>query len=497
MNSIIAIELNTLFQEVVKDYPITGKVTLDQKLVMVGIGLITTYFGVLFAKLIKPFWKEYIYHRYFVSDIEYFATKNKNVIRFEISPFTDLYERMTLVIPTLKINKYFDTANDNDEFYIKDNFMKDNLTIKSFQEKKNNKIDLNDEIFVKDTKKKYQVSYIKFENRILTILYYYKKLSGGRKTLILIERQKNETLNEVKAVICNFLNYCKNYDLDENFKYNSIFEIKKSEWHGKMFFDKKNIKTVIGSKPKEILNDIKKFEDKYKPIYDELGIKKKRCYLLYGPPGNGKTSLIHAISSELGRNLYKLDFNESGLGDDEYKNLFSRIGSNSIILLDDVDYKLLTEGGSIDKKRTVVMESSNKEGSTSTYAEDCKISYQTLLNILDGFNSVDDTIMFITTNHPDKIGGALIRPGRIDVMFKMDNPNNEEVIEYFQMFYGLFDLDEQEILTKAKEFNNIRKERPISFASLQQYLIKYMKNIDEAIEHTEDLFIKPDLSACV
>lgn len=43
------------------------------------------------------------------------------------------------------------------------------------------------------------------------------------------------------------------------------------------------------------------------------------------------------------------------------------------------------------------------------------------MNALDGIRSVDGRILFMTTNHKEKLDPALLRPGRADVHVKLDN----------------------------------------------------------------------------
>ena len=51
--------------------------------------------------------------------------------------------------------------------------------------------------------------------------------------------------------------------------------------------------------------------------YAERGIPYRRGYLLYGPPGSGKTSFIQALAGELGYNICLLNLSERGLTDDK------------------------------------------------------------------------------------------------------------------------------------------------------------------------------------
>jgi chaperone BCS1 len=68
-----------------------------------------------------------------------------------------------------------------------------------------------------------------------------------------------------------------------------------------------------------------------------LGIPYRRGYLLYGPPGSGKSSFIQALAGELGYNICLLNLSERGLTDDRLNHLLSNTPERSILLLEDID----------------------------------------------------------------------------------------------------------------------------------------------------------------
>jgi chaperone BCS1 len=71
--------------------------------------------------------------------------------------------------------------------------------------------------------------------------------------------------------------------------------------------------------------------------YHERGIPYRRGYLLYGPPGSGKTSFILALAGELDYNICVMNLSERGMTDDRLSYLLSNAPPRSLILLEDVD----------------------------------------------------------------------------------------------------------------------------------------------------------------
>jgi len=58
-----------------------------------------------------------------------------------------------------------------------------------------------------------------------------------------------------------------------------------------------------------------------------------------------------------------------------------------------------------------------------------------ILNIIDGILETPGRILIITTNHPEKLDAALIRPGRVDMTVKFDRCTVQDTIDIVEMFY--------------------------------------------------------------
>lgn len=85
-----------------------------------------------------------------------------------------------------------------------------------------------------------------------------------------------------------------------------------------------------------------------------LGIPYRRGYLLYGPPGSGKTSFIQALAGSLSYDICLLNLSERGLTDDKLFHLLSNAPERSLVLIEDIDAAFnkrvqTTEDGSVGR----------------------------------------------------------------------------------------------------------------------------------------------------
>lgn len=166
-----------------------------------------------------------------------------------------------------------------------------------------------------------------------------------------------------------------------------------------------------GDMQNELLQDCKHFLTD-RAIYTKLGRPYKRVVCLHGPPGTGKTSLVTAIASELDKDLAIC--NVDSLRDDTFIELMSRLPNNAILLFEDVD--------AMFKKR----ESNERTGMT----------FSTLLNSLDGVLHPDGALIFMTTNHLDKLDAALHRPGRVDRLVEVPYSTPGQRAKMWKALFG-------------------------------------------------------------
>ncbi|AQK66666.1 AAA-ATPase [Zea mays] len=156
--------------------------------------------------------------------------------------------------------------------------------------------------------------------------------------------------------------------------------------------------------------------------YARAGRAWKRGYLLHGPPGTGKTSLIAAIANFLEFDIYDLELTAVQSNTD-LRRLLACTRPMSLIVVEDIDCSL----GLLD--RTKAADDAERDiapprhlslsrfppmGGPGMYGD--KISLSGVLNFVDGLWSscVGERLIVFTTNHVDRLDPALLRPGRMD-----------------------------------------------------------------------------------
>lgn len=152
--------------------------------------------------------------------------------------------------------------------------------------------------------------------------------------------------------------------------------------------------------------------------YAQRGIPYRRGYLLHGSPGSGKSSFITALAGQLDLSICLLNLSERGLTDDKLNFLLSNAPPRSVLLLEDVDAAFL-----------------GRQGAPEADGYQSRVTFSGLLNALDGVASGESRIIFMTTNHVERLDQALIRPGRVDLIEELGDAEADQVEELLWRFY--------------------------------------------------------------
>lgn len=151
-------------------------------------------------------------------------------------------------------------------------------------------------------------------------------------------------------------------------------------------------------------------------IYEEWGISRPAGVLLWGPPGCGKTLIAQAVANEAQASFILINGPEllnKYVGESEraVRELFQRARSSTpcILFFDEMDSLVpKREGGSTEAGVRIV---------------------NALLTELDGVQDRSGVYVIGTTNRPDMIDPAMLRPGRLSVRIFLDLPTPAERID--------------------------------------------------------------------
>lgn len=294
-----------------------------------------------------------------------------------------------------------------------------------------------------------------------------------RRRLLIIRRLRNEgtgdnahrafretwkvTMVARRRYVEDFIRECRDvYDSGKQ----DFIKVKEGDcgyWDTAIKRSKRDFDSVVmnSETKKSVLDDLDRFIND-KEWYKRMSIPWRRGYLLYGPPGNGKSSLVTAVASRLDYPIHVINLKQ--VSESDLHSLISTLDENVILLLEDIDCAF-----------------EDRESRTA-------ISFSSLLNAIDGVCASEGRIVFMTTNHMGRLDPALIRPGRIDLRVRMGNGCAEQIDLMLRRFYNdCDDFDGYDDLVDYIESTDV------SMATLQGFLLQNRESLKSARLNLKDL----------
>lgn len=152
-----------------------------------------------------------------------------------------------------------------------------------------------------------------------------------------------------------------------------------------------------------------------------------RGFLLYGPPGSGKTEVARLIAQEaevtfFGTSLAKLQTSGSRGSDTirELRTLFAKAAAAApaVVFIDELD---------------AVGDRGRPHDHNSSWTNAIVAGF---LEVLDGFDGMEGVLAIAATNYPEKIDVALRRPGRFDTLLTLGHPAPDQLPDAIRWHLG-------------------------------------------------------------
>lgn len=159
------------------------------------------------------------------------------------------------------------------------------------------------------------------------------------------------------------------------------------------------------SKSDAVISEIGRFWT-LKEKFASFGFVHKRGFLLYGPPGSGKTSTIAVVTQ-------------------------NTVDAGGVVIINnvppDITSQMLRSFRDVEPERPAVVIFEDIDATIKRHGE------AEMLSLLDGEASIDNVVYIATTNYPENLAGRVVnRPSRFDKVIKIGMPNAAARTMYLQ-----------------------------------------------------------------
>jgi hypothetical protein len=276
------------------------------------------------------------------------------------------------------------------------------------------------------------------------------------------------------------------------------------------FTSNRSLKNVYLSQIDELQRRVDFFM-KRRDWYDSKGIPHTLGIVMYGVPGCGKTSTIKAIANETKRHIFNVMLSEirtkEALKDLFYNDTIhvmddGKLGAlniplkNRLYVIEDIDamksvvVKRSAEELKKEEEHTRRLEA-DVELLKQTQGENVarnmlkgkqdadtdKLDLATLLNVLDGVRETPGRIIILSTNYPERLDEALLRPGRFDMMLEFEKHTGAVLQQHIEKHYDITLTAKQIALIHTPSLS--KKWSP---AEVSQILFRRVADVDAAIQ---------------
>lgn len=268
----------------------------------------------------------------------------------------------------------------------------------------------------------------------------------------------------------------------------------KPQYNVREFHSNARIETLHNQHKTILMRRIQFFIDN-KAWYEKSGTPHALGLLFSGSPGTGKTSCVKAIANYLRRHIvcvpmYKVD------SMDMLENLFFNSYIDNILVPPESRLYVFEEidcGGwedvIADRKCKPAPKTSHQQNVTKgSHKPKTKLTLGGFLELLDGLMEDPGRIIIMTTNRPEMIDSAILRPGRVDLWLNFENPTEKDIFAMFSELLG--------VNLTARECKNI-KQKDLSHAQIRKIMMDHMLDVNavlSTIHELDDKIESPDSS---